>query len=304
MATVSPVIGIVAPGAMGSAVARRLHEAGCTILTNLDGRSEDSKKRAKDAGMEDTSLEDIALRASWILSILPPKDARSFAERFIAAHSKAHQGSGQGQETSNEIVFVDCNAVNPKTVKAISSLFETTSPKVHFIDASIIGGPPTAGYDPTFYASAETKDEGVLDGFVSLSQYGLKTSPLKGEGVGIGDASALKMSYAGISKGTTGLMATMILAAYAASPATAEALLEELKSSQPIFLRRIATAIPSMIPKAYRWSGEMEEIAGFVGDGEEDVYHGLAKLYERVEKSESGEVETLMDFVGKAKHVL
>lgn len=58
----------------------------------------------------------------------------------------------------------------------------------------IIGGPPHEGYDPVFYASAD--DGAALEEFQSLGQYGLKISPLTGEGVGVGDASALKMSYA------------------------------------------------------------------------------------------------------------
>lgn len=62
-----------------------------------------------------------------------------------------------------------------------------------------------------------------------------------------------------------------------------------------------------MVPKAYRWVGEMEEIAGFVGEGEGDIYHGLAKLYQRVEKAvESGseDLQTLNEVIEDAKQVL
>jgi NAD(P)-dependent dehydrogenase (short-subunit alcohol dehydrogenase family) len=185
-----PIIGIVAAGAMGSAVASNLTKAGCTVLTNLDGRSEATRKRAHDAGMKDVSLADMARQADWVLSILPPSDAFSFGEKFLA---EARDLSAPAA-ARKPLVFVDCNAINPETAKRIAWLFGGSA--VKFIDAGIIGVPPSLGYDPTFYASVDEKDAGILDQFAKLSQYGLKISPLKGDGAGIGDASALKMSYA------------------------------------------------------------------------------------------------------------
>jgi hypothetical protein len=72
-------------------------------------------------------------------------------------------------------------------------LFSDSSPAIGFVDSGIIGGPPKDAYNPTFYASAD--DNIVLEGFGGLDKYGLKTSLLK-DGGGVGDASALKMSYA------------------------------------------------------------------------------------------------------------
>lgn len=97
-------------------------------------------------------------------------------------------------------------------------------------------------------------------------------------------------------------------AAHAASPATAEALLHELQASQPGLLQRITKTIPPMLPKAYRFVGEMEEIADFVrdglGEGESNVHRGLAQVYGRVERSMNepglGDVEILKKFVEKA----
>jgi hypothetical protein len=57
--------------------------------------------------------------------------------------------------------------------------------------------------------------------------------------------------------------------------------------------------------KAYRWVGEMSEIAGFVGEGEGDIYHGLSQLYSRIERSGKGghgkDLEVLAHFVAEAK---
>ncbi|KAF8840232.1 6-phosphogluconate dehydrogenase C-terminal domain-like protein [Paxillus ammoniavirescens] len=296
-----PRFAVVAAGSMGSAIANKLTTAGCTVYTNLDGRSEATRQRAKEAGMIDVSLVDMVAKANWILSILPPRDALSFAEKIRDAAAAL---SGYGGNEPH--VFADCNAVNPETAKRIARVFAGTG--IRFIDAVIIGEPPKDGYDPTFYASAAPEDGEILDEFTSFTKFGLKVSPLKGEGVGVGDASAVKMSYAGIYKGTVGSYTTMILAlaAHASSPATAEALVKELSMSQPAVLDRIVKTVPPMLPRAYRWVGEMEEIADFVGGKEGDVYRGLARVYERVEKSLDGdqaEVDVLKKFVEDAKNM-
>jgi hypothetical protein len=96
-------------------------------------------------------------------------------------------------------------------------------------------------------------------------------------------------------------------AAHASSPATAEALVSELKDSQPELLHRLTLQIPKMLPKAYRFAGEMQEIAEFVGEGQGDIHRGLAKLYERVENSMDGDrrdIKVLEEFVGAAEKTL
>ena len=180
-----PTLAVVAAGAMGAAVARRLTSAGCTVLTNLEGRSQATRERAASAGMLDVPLPELAARSQWVLSILPPSDALAFATRYRDIAPK---------QSSSRIAFADCNAVSPETAKKIAALFVGSG--IGFVDAGIIGGPPKEGYNPVFYASAAPEDSALLDEFVELSNHGLKISPLRGEGAGVGDASALKMSYA------------------------------------------------------------------------------------------------------------
>lgn len=62
-------IAVIAAGAMGSGVGRRLVQNGCTVLTNLDGRSESTRKRATDAGMKDASFEEIVQKATDLVPI-------------------------------------------------------------------------------------------------------------------------------------------------------------------------------------------------------------------------------------------
>ncbi|KAI0782131.1 6-phosphogluconate dehydrogenase C-terminal domain-like protein [Abortiporus biennis] len=326
--TNKPTIAIVAAGQMGSGVAKRLTSPphSLTILTNLEGRSAASHRRAKEAGMEDISLSEIIQKADWVLSILPPSEAFGFARKFRDAVDSETL-------SSNDVRFVDCNAVNPETVKRIRDVLvedsEGSRRKVRFIDAGIIGGPPNlkTGYDPVFYASVDEGDEDLLAAFEGLKEFGLNVKGLRGEGAGVGDASALKMSYAGMTKGIIGICTTMILAANSSSPATATALLHELHDSQPSLLQRIVTSTPSMLPKAYRWVGEMEEISSFVNtsltppsqpidpnsfssyeNDEGKIHEGLARLYDRVDNSLNGQgddsVAVLKKFVQDAEKVV
>ena len=144
--------------------------------------------------MLDLPLSEISSNAEWVLSVLPPSEAHNFAKSFLTARSQSQSTTG-GTSTR---VFVDCNAVSPATVKSISTLFSGTG--IAFLDAGIIGGPPSDGYDPTIYASADASDTEHLDKFDRFNELGLKIRVLKVEegmeGGGVGDASALKMSYA------------------------------------------------------------------------------------------------------------
>ncbi|KAJ7468286.1 6-phosphogluconate dehydrogenase C-terminal domain-like protein [Mycena galericulata] len=296
----SPTIALLAPGAMGAGIAARLSASGAgTILTNLDERSEATIERARAANMVHASYAEIAERATCIYSVVPPIDAFGVAEAVVGPYKAA--GS------TRELVYVDCNAVNPESVKRMATLFEGTA--ITFIDGVIIGMPPTESFNPGIYVSADPKAKAVLDDFTTMSiKFGLNVIPLKGEGAGIGDASALKMAHAGIVKGTIGLFATMILAANASSPSTAEGLLHALNLSQPVFVDLIIRFIPQILPKAYRFVGEMEEVGGFVGDGGARTFEGLAGIFARVAdarenapESAGGDVELLMKFVEEAR---
>src|ERR1700745_761829 len=206
----TPVVAVIAPGAMGGAVGKRLVDNGITVLTSLDGRSEETRTRAKAAGMTSAKDDDIA-RADFILSILPPGDALSLAQRFVPALT-----------TSNaKPVYVDCNAINPKTVDRVAAAIAPTGSP--FVDAGIIGQPPKPGdAGPRISASGAAAPR-----VASLRDYGLDIRVLDGE---LSAASALKMSYAGITKGTQAIGAAMMLAAMRGG--TADALMEELKSRQ------------------------------------------------------------------------
>lgn len=171
-------------------MALRLSSSGAgPIMTNLDGRSEAAIERAKASGMVHASYSDIVAKCTIIYSVVPPKEAARVAEDIFHAYTES------AEVVRDDIIFADCNAVNPETIKQIAQLF--TGSKIRFIDGVIIGFPPSDTNNPGIYVSAHPDDLSALDVFVEIStKFGLYIIPLKGEGAGIGDASALKMSHA------------------------------------------------------------------------------------------------------------
>jgi putative dehydrogenase len=278
----TPVVAVIAPGMMGAGVGQRLADNGLKVLTSLEGRSPDTLARAKAAGIVDASDEEIAA-SDFILSILPPGDALSLAQRFAPAL----------KASNSKPVYVDCNAINPATVDRVAAAIGPTD--CPFVDAGIIGSPPKPGdAGPRLYASGPAAPR-----FATLREYGLDVRVLDGA---LSAASALKMSYAGITKGTQAIGAAMMLAASRAG--SADALFAELSSSQKEMFAWFKRGLALMPPKAYRWVAEMHEIAGFVGEDPtaHELYEGAAHFYERIAEDfdkDKKNVAALMAFLGK-----
>jgi 3-hydroxyisobutyrate dehydrogenase-like beta-hydroxyacid dehydrogenase len=266
----SITVAIMAQGTMGAGVGKRLHESGAHVRTLLSGRSEASAKRARDAGMVPMADERSLLDgADFFLSILPPDQAENLAKRLAPALSAL----------AKKPIYVDCNAVSPQTATLIAAAVQPTG--ASFVDGGIIGGPPRPGYSPAIYASGPAAGETAV-----LRDWGIDWRVIDGP---VGAASGLKMSYAGITKGTTAIAAAMLLGA--ARFGCGEALIAELSKSQPEMLKRMRGSIPTMYDKAYRWVGEMEEISDFLGANKpsSDMYAAIARLYEFLA---AGEAET------------
>ena len=275
-------VAIVAAGNMGAAVAKRLTEHGVEVLTTLDGRSAATAARASAAGMTTVPLEQLA-ETPFVLSILPPASALSFAQRLAPVLAAAVR----------KPVFVDCNAVSPETARQIGDGVVSTG--ATFVDAAIIGLPPKpGGPSPHFYAAGPDASR-----FKILATYGLDVRVLEGP---VGAASALKMCYAGINKGVTAIGAAMILAA--ARSGASEALYREMSESLPGLLNSLTRQVPDMLPKAYRWVGEMREIASFAAEDRaaHEVFNGFAQLFDNISRDVAGDKQksaALLEFFGK-----
>ena len=267
-ASSTPTVAIIAPGNMGAAVGRCLAQRGVKVLTSLSGRSEASGRRAREAGMaavSDTQLTE----ADFLLSIVPPGEALALAKRLNGVLTAANK----------KPVYVDCNAVSPRSADGIAAAVARTG--CAFVDAGIIGPPPKPGGTKTkFYASGPAAAD-----FARLNDHGLIVRVLEGP---LSTASALKMSYAGVTKGFTALGAAMMLAASRAG--SAEALKAELAESRPDLLGYLTPQIPGMYSKAYRWVAEMEEIADFIGEDhpENEMMRAAARFYERIAADHAG----------------
>ena len=262
------VIGVIAQGMMGAGVGRRLHESGAEVRTLLTGRSAKSAERAQAAGMEPAADEHALLAGSdFFLSILPPGEAEALARQLAPAL----------KPLDRKPVYVDCNAVSPQTAISIGEIIAPTG--ADFVDGGIIGGPPRPGYSPTIYASGPTAGQTAV-----LRDWGIDWRVIDGP---IGAASALKMSYAGITKGTTAIASAMLLGA--ARFGCGEALIAELTESQPEMLARFRDGIPRMYDKAYRWVAEMEEISDFLEQSppSRDIYAAVARLYAYLAEAEA-----------------
>jgi 3-hydroxyisobutyrate dehydrogenase-like beta-hydroxyacid dehydrogenase len=236
-----PTIAIISPGDMGHAVGAVLRAGGLRVISQLDGRSERTRALAARAGIAAVADDAALVRAAdMLLSILMPAQAIALAERIARAVRR----------TGATPLYVDCNAIAPQTARQIAEMVEGAGAR--FVDAGIIGPPPKPGASSTrLYASG-----GEAATFARLGEFGLDVRVV---GDQPGQASALKMCYAALTKGTTALMAQLSIAAERLG--VSAALHAEFAQSQPAMLERMLRAVPEMVPKAHRWVGEMEEIA-------------------------------------------
>ena len=266
----NPTVAIIAQGAMGAGVGARLVERGLRVVTSLAGRSDASAQRAKAAGMAAVS-DAQCLEADFLLSICPPSDALALAEKMAALMASS----------GRKPIYVDCNAVSPPSKVAIGDVILRAG--APFVDVGIIGLPPKDDRSPYLHASgAEAAKLAVLNDF------GIKVNVIEGP---VGAACALKMSYAGITKGITALGSMMMLAATRAG--VAGMLRGELERSHPAFITNFQRAVPDMFDKAYRFVGEMEEIADFVGEDPQarQMYLAFAEFYTRIAADHEGRHE-------------
>ena len=271
---------VIAQGEMGAGLGRRLNERGAWVVTSLAGRSPASAARAAAAGME--AIDDdrrLVEAADFVLSVVPPGEARALAERLAPAL----------KASAKKPIFVECNAISPQRVAEIAPIIAPTG--CAFVDGGIIGSPPkpeTAG--PRIYVSGPEAARVAV-----LRERGLDIRVLEGD---VGMASALKCAYASLTKGVTAIGTAVMLGAM--RNGVAEALKSEFAASQPMLAPHIAREVPRMYPKAYRWVAEMEEIADFLSadPGARDIYLGAARLYQQV--AAGGDTIALLDrFIGR-----
>ncbi len=251
-------IAVFHPGQMGAAVGACLVARGHRVVWASENRRPASHKRATDAGLEDLgSIERVLAAADIVLSICVPSGAHSLA-RDIAAHN--FRG-----------IFVNANAISPAHSREIGCLVEKSGAR--FVDGGILGLPPTPTRVTRLYLS------GADAPAVAHLFAGSQTEAIDMHQP-IGAASALKMCYAASNKGETALLG--IIRSLARHEGVDDALIAEWQHSQPGVAER-SDNIAHRAAKAWRWEGEMEEIAAAFDDaGLPSGFLANAEIYRRL----------------------
>ncbi len=257
----SGAIGLLHPGAMGASVGAALVGRGRRVIWASDGRSPATQSRAKRARLEDAGcLEALAESSETLFSVCPPEAALDLAKSVA--------------QTGFRGVYVDANAVSPSRALAVGDAVLGGGARA-FVDGGIIGPPPWNSETSRLYL-AGNEAASVAAMFAG--------SPLRAIAIGEkpGAASALKMAYAAWTKGTSALLAGIL--ALAQREGVADALSSEWTLSQPDLASGGEGRALGSAAKAWRFAGEMEEIADtFAGSGLPDGFHrAAAEIYRRL----------------------
>jgi 3-hydroxyisobutyrate dehydrogenase-like beta-hydroxyacid dehydrogenase len=246
-------VGVLHPGEMGAALGAVLREKGESVLWASSGRSSATAERAADGRLDDVgTVEEVARRSDVVLAVCPPAAAVD-----VARSVRSFGG-----------VYVDANAVSPATARTIAGLVG------RYVDGGIVGPPPLERGVTRLYLSGGEAPR-VADLFAGTAVDARVVS------ADIAAASAVKMTYAGWTKGTAALL--LAIRAVARAEGIEQTLLDEWEMSLPELPRQSTSAARSAVTKGWRWVGEMEEIADtFAAAGLPDGFHrAAAEIYRR-----------------------
>jgi len=229
-------VGVISPGAMGSAIGRSLAAGGHRVLASVDGRSARTRELAAAAGLEPVvGVDAVAAGADIVLSVVPPGSARDVLAAVVA--SGAHP------------LFADLNAVSPDTMRELERTAAAAG--IDMVDGSISGPPPRPDGSTRLYLSGPRAGE-----VAALQPQGLRPVVL---GERVGAASGLKMCTASVYKGTA------LLLTHACRTALDEGVLDEaladLRLSSPCLVDDPERWIATAASKSERYVAEMREIA-------------------------------------------
>ena len=244
-------VGLLHPGEMGAALGAALAGRGPTVVWASADRSDDTRRRAEEAGLEDVrSTDELIRRSDVVLSVCPPHAARAVAASVVGLAG----------------IYVDANAVAPATAREIGATIESGG--AAFVDGGIVGPPPREDGTTRLYLSGARAHE-VADLFAGTVVEARVVSEESGA------ASAVKAAYAAWTKGTAAML--LAIRELARAESVEPALLDEWRLSLPDLPERLERAERSAGAKGWRWVGEMEEIAAaFSANGLPDGFHRAA----------------------------
>lgn len=254
--------------------------------------SKDTTERVKAAQVADLSNDaDLVKTCDVILSVVPPRDAESTAQRLIDAMALV-------TKASSPLYFADMNAVAPSTIKRIAKNIADANVPITLIDGSILGGPPrpTGGekqggdQPPTPHSIGDWDLPSMpTSGPVSVADipgYGATLAAvlnMKHISPDLGASSGLKMCFASLSKGYSAIAIQSYTTAHRMG--VLPALQEAMNEIVPARVQQTKNALVGMAPKAYRWVREMEEISKTheeEGGFEPYLFQGAAGVFRAV----------------------
>jgi 3-hydroxyisobutyrate dehydrogenase-like beta-hydroxyacid dehydrogenase len=237
---VAVVVGVISPGAMGSALGAACAAAGSRVVVTLEGRSARSARLAGEASLELLdSLDDVVAASDVLLSVVPPEAAPSVAKAIAAAAVR----------TGRKPLVADLNAVSPMTAQGMNDVLAADG--LDLVDGSISGPPPRRPGTTRVYLSGRRAAE--------LAELGAPMLDVRVVGSEIGTASAVKMCTASLYKGTVALLAEALLTAR--SHDVVDVVLDDLRDSYPQLVDQAPSVLARAAAKAARYVGEMDQIA-------------------------------------------
>jgi 3-hydroxyisobutyrate dehydrogenase-like beta-hydroxyacid dehydrogenase len=253
-------IALLHPGNMGSTVGACAASNGARVVWVSEQRSAATRARAqRNSLVEAANLAEAIGQSDVVLSVCPPEFATETARRVAAQKFKG--------------VYVDANAVSRATAEEIGRI--VTDAGANFVDGGIIGAPVQRSGTTRLYLSGPRAPEiAALFTGSMLDARAIGDAP--------GAASALKVAYAAWTKCTDALI--LAIRALAAHEGVDQALLEEWSISQPALEKKCERAAAVAVPKAWRYVGEMREIAeAFEAAGLPTGFHlAAAEICERL----------------------
>lgn len=256
------IIGLAHPGEMGAGVGACLIAAGHRVIWASEGRSEDTARRADSAGLADVgSVSEMVAQSDTMFSICPPHAAVRMASEVA--------------ELGFSGTYVDANAIAPSAALAISDIVAEAGAR--FVDGGIVGLPPEQPGTTRLFLSG-TKAEEIARLFQDSK---LETVVIDDQA---GSASALKAAFATWTKVSSALL--LSVESYADSAGVLPILLDEWDRRFPDLRDRLELTRAATGPKAWRFVGEMEQLATAMQDqGEPPGFHqAAAEIYQRLAK--------------------
>jgi 3-hydroxyisobutyrate dehydrogenase-like beta-hydroxyacid dehydrogenase len=227
-------IAVFHPGAMGSMLAKQLVAAGHEVHWVPEGRSEASQARAEDAGLIGTPFAEAVGTVEAILCSCAPQGAVEIAKQV-------------GHEAFSGL-YIEANPLSPASLREA----QAAVPEATFVDAGVVGPPPTGGPSPThlMLSGAEAEAAAALWAGTAVTPMVVGSEP--------GAASAAKSSYALYNKGKAAL--AVLAFQLAEKHGVTEALVAQQTRADAGSLKD--PGLPEQLRSvAWRWGPEFDELA-------------------------------------------